>query len=176
MLLRGDGSSFWLNTQDNNETDPDATDGSAAGWVSLNADWNASSGPGRILNRPNLAKVATSGQYGDLLNKPIIPPAYTLPPATATTLGGVIAGAGLPVAANGTLSTSATGTTIVNLKAAPSVALDLTPITQGAPEILFNLPVAAATNCVLTVSNPLAAGVLAEFVLQVANSAGSAMT
>jgi hypothetical protein len=41
--------------------------------VSLNADWNATSGPGAILNRPKLAKVATSGEYSDLADTPPTP-------------------------------------------------------------------------------------------------------
>ena len=39
----------------------------------VNSDWNASSGVAKILNKPNLAKVATSGSYNDLSNKPTIP-------------------------------------------------------------------------------------------------------
>jgi len=39
------------------------------------ADWSAVSGPSRILNKPVLASVATSGSYTDLSNKPVIPPA-----------------------------------------------------------------------------------------------------
>ncbi|MDN7913669.1 hypothetical protein [Burkholderia cepacia] len=33
MLLRADMTGFWVNTVDNNTTNPDATDGSASGWV-----------------------------------------------------------------------------------------------------------------------------------------------
>lgn len=36
----------------------------------VNADWNASSGAAQILNKPNLATVATSGNYNDLSNRP----------------------------------------------------------------------------------------------------------
>ena len=48
------------------------------GWVSqtaaqVNADWNSSSGVSEIINKPNLATVATSGSYSDLSNKPTIP-------------------------------------------------------------------------------------------------------
>jgi hypothetical protein len=56
-----------------------------------------------------LATVATSGSYDDLSNKPAIPPAYTLPPAKAGTLGGVKVGSGLAVAADGTLSATGGG-------------------------------------------------------------------
>ena len=38
-----------------------------------NADWNAATGAAQILNKPNLAAVATSGNYNDLTNKPTIP-------------------------------------------------------------------------------------------------------
>lgn len=40
----------------------------------VQADWNATSGPSEILNKPTLAAVATSGSYADLSNKPSIPP------------------------------------------------------------------------------------------------------
>ena len=36
----------------------------------VNSDWNATSGVAEILNKPNLASVATSGSYNDLSNKP----------------------------------------------------------------------------------------------------------
>lgn len=42
-----------------------------------------------IQGKPELSAVATSGSYNDLSDKPKIPPAYTLPIATANTLGGV---------------------------------------------------------------------------------------
>lgn len=43
----------------------------------VKSDWNAPSGPEQILNKPNLATVATSGAYSDLSGKPTIPPALT---------------------------------------------------------------------------------------------------
>ena len=57
-------------------------------WVTIGNDkgkisWND------ILDKPEFAKVATSGSYNDLSDKPNIPSAYTLPIATATVLGGV---------------------------------------------------------------------------------------
>ncbi len=39
------------------------------------ADWTAETGPSRILNKPSLSSVATTGSYTDLVNKPVIPPA-----------------------------------------------------------------------------------------------------
>ena len=75
VLVNAAGTGFWFNEADNNTSDPDATDGSARNWVPMNADWNAASGPGVILHRPDLAPVATSGSYNDLSNKPAIPAA-----------------------------------------------------------------------------------------------------
>lgn len=51
-----------------------------------------------------LSKVATSGSYNDLTNKPSIPSAYTLPKATTSTLGGIKVGDGLEITSDGTLN------------------------------------------------------------------------
>lgn len=42
-----------------------------------------------IKDKPEFSKVATSGNYNDLSNKPTIPPPYNLPAATPDTIGGV---------------------------------------------------------------------------------------
>jgi hypothetical protein len=55
-------------------------------------------------NTSSLSTVATSGDYNDLSNKPTIPSAYSLPVASASTLGGVKVGNNLSIDANGTLS------------------------------------------------------------------------
>lgn len=57
-------------------------------------------------NDADLAKVAKSGSYDDLTNKPTIPAAYTLPTASASVLGGVKVGTGLDIDENGVLSLS----------------------------------------------------------------------
>lgn len=115
-----------------------------------------------------LAKVATSGNFDDLDGAP---EAYVLPAATHDALGGVIAGPGTDVDAIGKLSVKPT--LIVNITASANVALDLSPISGGAPEILFNLPVAASSTTTISIVNPPTAGVLAAIVLIVANNAGS---
>lgn len=56
------------------------------------------------LTPGNFADVAFTGDYADLLNKPVIPPAYVLPTATTTTLGGVKQGLGVSIAGDGTLT------------------------------------------------------------------------
>lgn len=38
----------------------------------VNSDWDANSGVAEILNKPSLSAVATSGDYGDLINTPTI--------------------------------------------------------------------------------------------------------
>ena len=58
----------------------------------------------RKANDADLAKVAKSGSYNDLTNKPTIPSAYTLPTASASVLGGVKVGTGLTIDENGALS------------------------------------------------------------------------
>lgn len=53
----------------------------------------------------SLAPVATSGSYNDLTDKPAIPPAYTLPVATTSVLGGVKGDNNtISIAADGTIS------------------------------------------------------------------------
>lgn len=48
----------------------DVTIAAASAPSQVNADWTATSGPAEILNKPNLATVATSGSYNDLSNTP----------------------------------------------------------------------------------------------------------
>lgn len=48
---------------------------SATAAPQVNADWDATSGVSEILNKPNLATVATTGDYSDLQNLPSIPAA-----------------------------------------------------------------------------------------------------
>ena len=50
-----------------------------------------------ITGKPTFATVATSGSYNDLTNKPTIPSVYTLPTASASTLGGVKIGSGISI-------------------------------------------------------------------------------
>lgn len=54
------------------------------------------------LSSPDWGESDT-GSLSFIRNKPFIPPAYILPKATATTLGGVVAGAGLSIDSSGTL-------------------------------------------------------------------------
>lgn len=44
----------------------------ASASTQVNADWTATSGPARILNKPTIAVVGMTGQYGDLLGVPVL--------------------------------------------------------------------------------------------------------
>lgn len=59
------------------------------GWADIQAAIGGSVDWDDITNKPNFATVATSGSYNDLSDKPTIPPAYTLPAATTSAIGGV---------------------------------------------------------------------------------------
>lgn len=53
--------------------------------VNVQSDWNATSGDAFIKNKPSLSKVATSGSYNDLSNKPTIPSAITVDSSLSST-------------------------------------------------------------------------------------------
>ena len=56
------------------DADEEKLDGITAGAEpNVNADWEAATGDAEILNKPNLADVATSGRYADLTGTPNIP-------------------------------------------------------------------------------------------------------
>jgi len=63
-------------------------------WLNLGAgypliqqpsDWDSTSGNNQILNKPTLATVATTGDYNDLLNLPVIPDVSGFVPYTGAT-------------------------------------------------------------------------------------------
>ena len=94
-------------------------------------------------NISSLSSVATSGDYNDLTNKPIIPSAYSLPVASATVAGGVKVGANLSIDANGVLSAAASGNSASTLTGVVPVANGGTGTTTvaGIKSILgFNSP------------------------------------
>lgn len=89
----------------------------------------------------NLAKVATSGSYNDLSNKPTIPAAYTLPNATDKVLGGVKVGTNISVS-SGTISvanasTSAKG--VVQLSSAVNSTSTSLAATASAVKSAYDL-------------------------------------
>lgn len=87
----------------------------------------------KIVDPAKLSKIATSGSYADLLNTPA---PYSLPAATSTALGGVKVGAGLTVAADGTIAATAT-TDYNSLTNKPVLA---TVATSGSYADLLNKP------------------------------------
>ncbi|KVS50712.1 hypothetical protein WK39_28030 [Burkholderia cepacia] len=142
VLLRADLSGFWFNTVDNNTTNPDATDGSAQGWMPLNADWNASSGPGVILNRPALAKVATSGSYADLSGTPTIPAAQVNSDWDATS--GVAQILNRPTLA--TVATSGSYTDLSNQPSIPAAQVNADWNAASGIAQIFNKPTIPAAQ------------------------------
>ena len=79
-------------------------------------DWST------ITGKPTFARVATSGNYNDLTNKPTIPAAYSLPTASSSTLGGVKIGNGISIS-SGKISVNLT-------KSMVTTALGYTPPTS----------------------------------------------
>ena len=77
----------------------------------VQSDWLAEEGNAVIINKPNLATVATSGSYNDLEDKPVIPSEYVLPIASSSQLGGIKVGSGLAISGDGTLSSTTSGGT-----------------------------------------------------------------
>jgi len=106
-----------------NSTPPDASGNVIISAPVGSADWVA------ITNKPNFATVATSGSYNDLTNQPTLPTPYVLPPATDTTLGGVIGGNGVSIDPDGTLNLSGGGSTEVPISYV--LAADLTTLAPG---------------------------------------------
>ena len=76
-------------------------------------------------NKNDLAKVATSGSYTDLKNKPYIPADYNLPVASASRLGGIKIGSGLGINKDGVLYT------IVEEQTSDYMALENKPLING---------------------------------------------
>jgi hypothetical protein len=85
----------------------------------------------------DLAPVAATGNYNDLINKPNISGSYTLPAATASVLGGVTvpANQGLAITAGGALTNA--GVISVNTR---SGAVTLTATDVGLPTDLLSGP------------------------------------
>lgn len=66
----GSGDSLRTGAQKINQNFSELYDALGASFTQVPADWNATTGVARILNKPSLASVATSGSYNDLTNKP----------------------------------------------------------------------------------------------------------
>ncbi len=73
-------------------------------------------------NTTSISRVGISGLYSDLINKPTIPAAYTLPVASGSTLGGVKIGANLSIDANGILSATASSNSASTLSGVVPIA------------------------------------------------------
>ena len=88
----------------------------------VQSDWLAEEGNAVIINKPNLATVATSGSYNDLEDKPVIPSEYVLPIASSSQLGGIKVGSGLNISeTDGTLSVKNVTINYNDLEHKPSI-------------------------------------------------------
>ncbi len=116
------------------------------------ADWNATSGPNQILNKPVLAAVATSGSYTDLSNTPS---AFTGDSGSGGTSGFVPAPAAGDAVANKFLS--ATGGWATPPGASGSAATNLS-ITETATNV--GIGSSSGTGVTIPAATSAAAGVL----------------
>ncbi|SAK46424.1 hypothetical protein AWB76_00910 [Caballeronia temeraria] len=135
----------------------DLTGAPAIPAAQVNADWNAASGVAQVLNKPTLF----SGSYTDLTNKPTIPAAYTLPTASASTLGGVKVGSGLSITSG-----------VLSATAAAQVNSDWNAV-SGAAQIL-NKPTIPAAYTLPTASASTLGGVMVGSGLSISNGVLSA--
>ena len=73
VTAEGQGSNIIITVTDGDGTHQYTIPTTSGEVTQLPADWNATSGVQMILNKPNLAMVATTGNYNDLTNTPTIP-------------------------------------------------------------------------------------------------------
>lgn len=157
---KGDDTTGTITTQDTNTTYPlvstevnglmSATDKAKLDGIAAGANHytHPSSHPASMIT--GLAKVATSGSYNDLVNKPAIPAAYSLPDATATVKGGVKIGGNITVA-SGTISLT---------KANVVSALGYTPPTHDTNTTYALMSATEATTGTATEARTISAKVL----------------
>ena len=109
------------------------TTGSTIAWTDfptipaaqVSSDWNATAGIAKILNKPTLATVATSGSYSDLSNKPTIPAAQVSSDWNATS--------GVERILNKPNLFSGSYTDLTNKPTIPSNLADLANVASTAP-------------------------------------------
>jgi hypothetical protein len=102
-------------------------------------------------NTSSLSTVATSGSYNDLINKPAVPAAYSLPTASASALGGIKIGNNLSIDGNGVLSgassynlPTASSSALGGIKVGNNLSIDGNGVLSGASS--YNLPTASASQ------------------------------
>lgn len=118
-----------LSTNDYTTTEKNKLAGIASGAeVNVQANWTqtTTTADDYIKNKPNLATVAISGSYNDLLNKPTIPPAITIDSALSSTSTNPVQNKVINTALNGKVPT----TRKINGKALSS------DVTLGSADIL----------------------------------------
>ncbi len=123
--------------------------------LAAQADWNATSGPNQILNKPVLSAVATSGSYSDLSNTPPTNTPFTGDSGSGGTSGLVPA----PVAGDAAASMflSAAGGWATPPGSSSSAATNLT-LTETASSIAIGS--SSGTGVTIPAATAAAAGVL----------------
>lgn len=116
-----------------------------------------------------LATVATSGSYNDLTNKPSIPSAYTLPTASASTLGGVKIGSNINIS-NGVISVDE------NLGSIPTVTCSSTETTKALNCDNFYVWADAMSSLTITLNSYTEDGLYHEYMFQFTSPSGSGTT
>lgn len=127
----------------------------------VQVNWNAISGITSILNKPTLATVATTGNYGDLVGTPA-PFTYTLPTSSTSVLGGVKVD-GVTIEVNdGVITAVATGLPTYNINGVPfnatqdiTVPADANTLTNT---VLSSSVVTSSLTSVGTLSNLAVSG------------------
>jgi hypothetical protein len=103
--------------------------------------------------------VNVNNDWNTMINKPVIPPAYTLPAASANTLGGVMVGSGFSIDTNGILSTSSGGSTGVPMSSGLESNLTTLPIgtyyfCTDSYKVYFGTPVGNLFQGTATIATP----------------------
>lgn len=144
---------------DNVQADWNQSDSSADDYIKnkptipaaqVNSDWNANSGVAQILNKPNLATVATTGNYSDLNGTPTIPAAPVQSnwnEADSTSLAYIANKPTIPAAQVNADWNSASGVSqILNKPTIPSETETLTFTLQGGTTVTLNVYVEPMPN------------------------------
>jgi hypothetical protein len=127
----------------------------------VQVNWNAVSGISSILNKPTLAAVATTGNYGDLIGAPAAF-TYTLPTASTLVLGGVKVDGSTIEINNGVITAVASGLPTYNINGVPfNATQDITINAESSTltgSVLAPTVVSSSLTSVGTLTNLTVAG------------------
>ena len=119
------------------------------------ADWNATSGPNQIINKPTLAAVATSGSYTDLSNTPVTNAVFAGDRGSGGTSGLVPAPAAGDAVANMFLSAAGGWATPPGSSSSSATNLSITETVSS-----VSIGSSSGTGVIIPAATSAAAGVL----------------